>query len=426
MFTSAFLLFIAVGTADSFPSESTPPLTSITSSDQDWAVYDSHPDHMWNRVFRALYDMRGPDGVEAPLKWPKSLLQQDRRNTVLRVLDEFLSTNAERLIDDSAKRALFQHDLWQIFNWSLAFPFRPDEGDQTALQRRLVKIMRRVALDASEIKALPDNYRAAVDGRVYAAAYSFAARQRPFLPPDLREKTGNWAMLTYGDRPAAYIHAVLNGWQSDLQVFLSVPESKADTQRFVERVNKTSRLPAIPVGTRVVLLRQMLLVDRDGRITRAPIIEKLQMRVYLKTPAAPQYTVAFEPVPSLNIRSIEGQDVFVFHLDRKAYASHRADSLKAVGIDDYGLHLDVASFDPKRPREHLLSGDVARKQGGFRILGVCATCHSPGSSLNSFLHGGAQPVVLREPEQADISPLQLPGYFNGYHYGYLRVLWDTP
>jgi len=108
-------------------------------------------------------------GVAAGLVWSSTrhLLEGDSHRRALRVLDEFLSRHGERLIRDPLERAFLQHDLWVLFDWSTLMARSGGEQCRratTELQSRLAVVIRRLALTASEIASLPDNYRRAQAG----------------------------------------------------------------------------------------------------------------------------------------------------------------------------------------------------------------------------------------------------------------------
>src|SRR4030095_14545415 len=89
------------------------------------------------------------------------LLEGTAYQQAISVLDEFLSTRGEGLITDPLKRAIFQRDMWAVFDWltvrSDSYPTQNKE-----LQRRLAQVIRKVALTDDEIRSLPDNYEAAI------------------------------------------------------------------------------------------------------------------------------------------------------------------------------------------------------------------------------------------------------------------------
>src|SRR5215471_3052413 len=133
------------------------------------AIFDPSPRHIWNRLYDGLVirtDQRGArHGADVldPLLWPETehLLAGPSHRRALDLLDEFLRTHAENLIRDPVKRALLQHSLWAIFDWSA---LRNDNytAERAELQVRLAKVLRRLPLTPQEIKSLPDNYAQAV------------------------------------------------------------------------------------------------------------------------------------------------------------------------------------------------------------------------------------------------------------------------
>lgn len=129
------------------------------------SLYSSDLTDIWNRVHRRLLERRdakgkawGCDEVDPPL-WPQSkhILASPAYAETIRLLDEFTSTHAERLIRDPLPRVLFQRDLWAVFDW--LGRNRDDHPQERAeFERRLAVIIRAVALTPSEIRDLPDNY----------------------------------------------------------------------------------------------------------------------------------------------------------------------------------------------------------------------------------------------------------------------------
>jgi hypothetical protein len=151
-------------------------------------VYDLNPTHIWNRVYRQFYVRAGQDGVEYggedqldPLLWveTKHLLEGISYSDTIRLLDEFLTSHAEQLITEPLKRAMFQRDLWAVFDWSVN---KHDAlvTQRQALQIRLVQIMQRVALSEEQIQRLPDNYALAVASDTFPASYNEDERTQFF------------------------------------------------------------------------------------------------------------------------------------------------------------------------------------------------------------------------------------------------------
>jgi hypothetical protein len=71
-------------------------------------IYDPDPQHLWNRLHRALWVRIGPDGKEYgndrldPLLWSetKYLLEGKSHEQAIAVLDEFLAKQGEKLVKE--------------------------------------------------------------------------------------------------------------------------------------------------------------------------------------------------------------------------------------------------------------------------------------------------------------------------------------
>src|ERR1022692_4703967 len=98
------------------------------------AFYDPNPAHIWNRLHATFFireDLEPvPDALDPPLWYhTQCLLAEPSHQRAVRILDEFLQTHAENLIQDPVKRAVLQRDLWAVFDWSVeraAYPEKPD------------------------------------------------------------------------------------------------------------------------------------------------------------------------------------------------------------------------------------------------------------------------------------------------------------
>lgn len=131
------------------------PLRGSLKSDAPLPLYDTRPEHLWNRLFAALYirpselpgrpeyprdatlldawdhKLRvgalplGPvvkriEGGDIPgfPAWAKTRYYAEPATfqRVERLLNEFLEARGERLIEDPLRRAFFQRDLWAVFD----------------------------------------------------------------------------------------------------------------------------------------------------------------------------------------------------------------------------------------------------------------------------------------------------------------------
>ena len=131
------------------------PLRGSLKSDGPLPLYDSNPEHLWNRPFAVFYIRPSelPSRPEYPqdstkldewdrklragklplgpvvkrfeagdtkslLAWPETRYYSES-GTLARadkLLNEFITTRGERLIDDPLKRAFLQRDLWAVFD----------------------------------------------------------------------------------------------------------------------------------------------------------------------------------------------------------------------------------------------------------------------------------------------------------------------
>ena len=363
------------------PSSPTGQAVPATSAPRA-GVYAADPAHLWNRVHRALYvrvDAKGQeyglDDVD-PLLWRETtfLLTDPSHSSAIRLLDEFLESGGERLIVDPLKRAVFQHDLWALFDWLAArLDHHPDA--RKALLSRVARVIRRVALTQDQIEGLPDNYQQAVRSKAFASSFDPAQRERAFLPPDLTGN-GQWLAVSAID-PVAAAHAseishssfsvkwhVPGGAPATLAYWKAlwdhpepyVIEFDNDGER---RVMVNPALPAIPSGTQLALVRRMLLIDQRGVIVPSTVTESVQLRVFQQ----------------------QDQPSFEFRLGRARLFAGQAGGLQAVAAGDLAFFtFSSHGIDPFE-----LPPDTARERPP-KILEGCGNCHQQSrSSIHAVL-----------------------------------------
>ncbi len=372
-------------------------------------LYDSDPQHLWNRLHGALWDrvglgghVYGHDRVD-PLLWPQTrhLLEGISLDTAQQVLREFLNSRGERLINDPLKRAVLQRDLWTIFDW-LVGPHIDDrhlhlsEQAPALLRRPLAEAIGRLALDAEAIDKLPDAYASAVASGKFAAAFDPAHSHTSFLPPDLFDPAGPWVCVgRNGSDIVAPAHASSFS-RSVAQVFLNLPAGRKATTdyltalsvfnepfhfrplpdgRFVLRPNP--ELPQFAAGTQVALVRSMLLIDSQGELRATKLIESVQLRAY------------GYPISDLQ------QGNFEFTLSRERLFAGAAGGLHAVALDERDF---LANFQAGHLDEIESDRNVERKTLDRQMHVVrnrCVGCHDgPGvQSFNTFVGGFSPPQV---------------------------------
>lgn len=190
------------------------PAVQRASAEPHRELYDPNPDHIWNRLYRAFFIRVAREGREYgydeldPLLWSetKYLLSGPSNQLAIELLDEFLKTNAERLIKDPLKRAILQRDLWAVFDWSTLHSYEPTP-EKRELQTKLAQVIRRTALSKEQIESLPNNYIEAVAAKSFARQYDSSKPEVSFIPPDLFQKDAPWVALSkYGGDAIALDH----------------------------------------------------------------------------------------------------------------------------------------------------------------------------------------------------------------------------
>jgi len=377
------------------------------------AIYDADPAHIWNRLYAALciredrHGVRyGEDSLDPPL-WEETehLLSGPSHALALKVLDEFLQTHAENLIRDPVKRALLQRDLWAVFDWSVTQAPRSKRPEYTdgkrELQVRLAEVIRRLALSAKEIEALPDNFTQAVASGEFAKEYDPAHPDRPFLPPDLFDPRGPWFWLEDqgGDGPIAVNHVTEFSGRSSFLVFIRLPGGRKATVDYLQKLWNFPQpwvqgpdfaadqalvnpdLPSFPEGTEVALVRQMILFDNQGNLAPSLLIESVQMRVYRNITSTPARDFGGGDMAEVAKRS--GQDFYQVRLRRRQLFAGKAGGLSATEKDEK----ELPTFQTKGDDLIDEIADNPHSKGTWPpALQTCLMCHSGGGvrSLNSL------------------------------------------
>jgi hypothetical protein len=301
-----------------------------------------------------------------------------------------------------------------------------------------------VALTAEQIKSLPENYASALASRAFAEKHDPDHSERPFLPPDLLKKDGSWVEVVAdnGSTVTASRHVFDFGARSVFRVFLRFPEGRKATVDYLARLGDFPQpwlpsaepdrkrellrlnpdLPQFPVGTQVALVRQMLLIDKEGALIPSPLTESVQLRVFRKVAGAhPDDRRPGDPDP---------QDSYEFTLKRVLLFAGKNGGLQPVERDekDFRSQLLVIGYDEFDSQDN----DSLETQMG-RPIRSCLGCHDrPGIySFRSYI-GGDYPrgqyylPRLRENygegnEQARLTTFKKQ---EQYSWGLLRGLWE--
>jgi len=331
------------------------------------AIFSSNPSDIWNRTWCALFLRQDDQGREYgadsldPLLWYQThnLLTGESHRLALADLDEFLRTHAEREIQDPLERAVFQRDLWAVFDWAAAGDNYPRERHE--LEARLAQVIRRVALTPEQIRALPDTYSEAAAGRL------------PLLPPDLFTAGGPWVCLSaWSDQPTAAVHFT---GRSRFLVFMRLPGGRDATLAYVRELRSAHELPLtgpdgrflnlklaqFPAGTEVALVRQAILIDSERRLAPTSLTESVQLRVY-RTITPGNTFMNF-----INGPSSHDQDFFEFRMSRPELFARHSGGLVAVAPRE----TEFATFST----HGLDDFESVHREGRGIILERCRACH---------------------------------------------------
>lgn len=370
-----FVLTILLGTAiGETVQEKTPEREEIRG------IYAAEASHLWNRLHQSFFVRPGAahgameaDSVDPPLWRDTSgfLLSGPSHQAALGVLDEFLSKDGAGMVSDPVKRAVLQHDLWNVFDWCASIPAADDipEGNVAALQSHLSAVIGRLALTPSAIAALPDNLAAAAASQTFPTSYDPENPMTPFLPADLLDPKGPWVCVR-GAFPGAVapVHVEYYRGNSPFLVFMRLPGGRQATMQYLSELNSataksakngTMELPLFPVGTAVALLRQLAVIDTTGQIQMTPLTQTLQMRVYRQV--GPEVT-----------DHENSQAVFKFSLKRRDLFANRGGGLTPV---DWSEPLQISLLQ----RNDIYS-PKASMSGIKTVMQSCIACHSCGGA----------------------------------------------
>lgn len=348
------------------------------------AIFNSDPNHIWNRTYMCLFSRQsatglayGLDLLDPPL-WAETryLLTGASYRRALACLDEFLRTHAERQMQDPIKRAVLQRDLWAIFDWAAERDDLPHQ--RRDLEVRLTKVIRLLALKQDQIDRLPKTYEEAVATQQFPRAYDPRHPQKPFLPPDLFRLDGPWVCISaYGDEPTAITH--FSG-RSRFLIFMQLPGGRDITLAYIRRLRSWSAplfindsegrpdrlnlsLPQFPQGTQVGLVRQAFVINTEGKLVPTTLTESVQLRVYHTVTTGSPY------LHYINGPSSNDQDFFELRMQRaKLFANHDG-GLAGVrpGEEDYPT-FSTYGDDPLEDTHSLDEKSV--------VLDRCLSCHS--------------------------------------------------
>ncbi len=289
---------------------------------------------------------------------------------------------------------MLQRDLLTIYDW-LSSSFVEQTQARSDLQKRVTEIIRRLALREDQIRKLPDNYEDAIRAHVFPTTYDSADPKRTFLPADLFDPKGSWVCLgeEHG-RPVASDHLEFFEGRSIFIVFFQVPGGREKTLDYLAKLRNVPKTwgpnpdvlpyfrdgqadlaglvpypepPQFPIGTRVALVRQMVLIDSNGNPVRTQLTESVQMRVYR--------AIHFD----LGGTGTHSQDFFEFRMSRERLLSEQAGGLRAVAPGEK----EFAFFRAHGNDVFESEGEKPESEEGIVLL-TCSSCHE-FAGIHSFI-----------------------------------------
>lgn len=365
-------------------------------------IYDSDTNHLWNRLNETLFERTAQDGKKYGLDeldilyWNRTtnLLAGVSHQRAISVLDEFINKHGEKLIRDPLKRALLQRDLWELFDWTASpWPNTSYAPERKELQKRLVAVIRRLALTTNEIAKLPDNHSMQAE-----------TEKLPDLPQGLFQTNGDWVNLApdqagYGEIAPTHDHN--SQGHSAFLVMLHLPGGRQATISYLEQLNTfehfwvyqtntdasattnspreiltlNTNLPEFPTNTEWAIVRRMSVIDTDGNIQPTRIVESIQLRRYY---AFIQPTIFMVTNISGGVFAdfISPQKFYEFQMSRRQNGA-----LREVAKDEKDflfVHFMGMGFDPfEWKSDDSQVPDLSTFKG--IVLESCRTCHGgPG------------------------------------------------
>jgi hypothetical protein len=341
--------------------------------------FNSDPQDISNRLYRQVHVRTAKNGKEYgfdeldPLLWShtKYLLSGPSHTQLLGLLDEFLRMPPDQQLRNPVIKAILTRELWAVFDWATPLPNYDYNWTQDRSRRQLAtslaRVIQQLALNQTDIAALPNTYQRAIQNKEFPAEYDPAHPDRPFLPPDLFNSRGSWVCIGIpGKDPIAPNHEQTFS-RSVFLVFMRLPGGRDAALAFLKQLQEPHASQKLPTGAEFALVRRMILPDVHGNLVLTPVMESVQIRHYRES--APDGSPMNSSDHEFARRS---QSILEFKLDRVALFSGEYSGLRSVNSADQGFILFMShgfdAFEDLEPVEKFPP-----------VLSFCAMCHSsPG------------------------------------------------
>lgn len=439
------------------------PLAGTLKSDAPLPVYDSDPKHLWNRLFSVFYirpralpvtdehsaltRFEGGDAIEF-LAWGSTTYWSSEAvsRKVTPLLDEFLENGGEKLIREPLKRAVFQHDLWAVYDHLIGKNIHRAGGLTTRkrrdrLCRKLARCIQLLSLTQTELTSIPDTYELAIRSGDFVPDHNFDAA-RNYLPFGLLKNRDEWVEVDFYypkmhedimDRFIS-LHARSLQGRSHYRIFYRFPGGRPAVLAYLKMLEEKGvkwkraaqfgfipppkDVPQIPIGTEVVLLQLMMSMDEHLRPVPTSLVESVQLRVFRNVDGSSE--------PKTNTGA--GINILDYRLKRRLlFNGIKAGGLHREPEEDRQYRVAIDGLKPKAPDWGFADKTVLFQQ--------CVDCHmSPRhtrlgvASIPSLTHSGGfdagAMMGISRPVAADQTATRgkRVARFKSRHESYRRML----
>lgn len=388
-------------------------------SETPLAIYHSDPEHLWNRLFSALYTRRSelPSTLGGPpvkrieggdvlefLGWGKTTYWSEPGVTgrITRLLEEFLARDGAKQISDPVRRILLQNDLWaahdhligQNISW---FGTAAERRRRAQVAILLARAIRALAVPAKELEALPDNFALAAKSGAFAPTHDWDP-QRDYFPTGVLTEPETWTEIDFFQpnlhediegrfitlhtrhfRGRSYFRAFYRfpGGRKALDEYLQYVEQEGVDWKFGAQngfLRLKPGLRQIPAGTEVALVQFLIGLDAELKPVPTRLVQSFRLRTFRNSDGA----------EDASTHSGKGMNVYEYVLRRR---------LALNGMKQGGLEREPNDLLQYRlVFEGKEAPDWGRRGRLDKVSTQCVSCHTgqgPGSySLVTLINQG--------------------------------------
>ncbi|MGV3723424.1 MAG: hypothetical protein ACO1SX_21215 [Actinomycetota bacterium] len=411
IFGGAFALLAGVlscavapgGAAEDAAYYSEGELRGSLRSEAPLAIYHTDPQHLWNRLFAALYTRRSdlPSTMGGPpvkrieggdvlefLGWGKTTYWSEPGVAVrvTRLLEEFVSQGGAAQISDPVRRILFQNDLWaahdHLVGQNIAwFGTAAERRRRARMATLLARAIRALAVPTRELEALPDNFALAAKAGAFAPTHDWDAK-RDYFPTGVLTEPETWSEIDFfqpnlhEDIEGRFItlHTRHFRGRSYFRAFYRFPGGRKALDEYLQYVEREGvdwkfgaqngflrlkpGLRQIPAGTEVALVQFLIGLDTDLKPVPTRLVQSVRLRTFRNS----------EGAEDASTHSGKGMNVYEYVLRRR---------LALNGMKHGGLEREPNDLLQYRlVFEGNEAPDWGRRGRLDKVSTQCVSCHS--------------------------------------------------